>query len=132
MARTGRPRNGLPHVLTVAVGGVTVGSHMLTRQGERLTSLTNRVLRRLDHDLRANPEGLPSPAWLEAFRYVAPTILALFREQRDRAALASVPQAPLTEEEYENGMRELRSEALQELSIDELEQQLLKRRTEAS
>jgi hypothetical protein len=38
----------------------------------------------------------------------------------------------LTDDEYAAGMRELRAEALQELSVDELEEQLLKRRTEAS
>jgi hypothetical protein len=94
MAKTGRPRNGLPYVPTIAVGGVAVGSHMLTKQAERLVSLGNRLLRRLDRAERAAPDGPPDPAWIESYRYLAPTVLALLREQRERAVAGGAWPAP--------------------------------------
>lgn len=129
MAKTGRPRTGFPAVPITAIGDVTCGTHTLGMQATRVMSLTNRVLRRLHNELRANPNGLPSPAWLETFRYIAPTIVALLREQRERSR--GTEQPPMTDVEFAAGMRELAEDAVLAMSADELAD-LLKRRGEAS
>lgn len=102
----GRPRVGLPSVPSVTLGDVTLGSHSLTKQAERLESVCARIGRRLDYWLRRTMRDtmkthgseieapLPSEEFLEAFRYWQAALLGLLKEQRERAVLQGDQPSP--------------------------------------
>lgn len=95
----GRLKAGLPSVPTVTLADVTVGLHDLTQQSKMLESICRRIGIRLSYWLRrtarlntdaGNPideAPLPSPEFLEAFRYYQAALLGLLKEQRERAKL---------------------------------------------
>lgn len=87
----GRPRGDFPAVPVHQVGGVTVGSHTLTKQAEMLASITRRALNRLSLWLRQNKDQLPTDEWVESFRYTAANVINLLKEQRERAKDGSPP-----------------------------------------
>lgn len=117
MAKPGRPTSAFPAVPTSfpsapSISGVSVRRHTLTAQAEQLTSLTGRIGRRLNHWLRTHREGVPSAEFFEAYRYYQAALLGLLREQRERARLGC---KPMSDEEYERGMQEFRTEIRNEI-----------------
>lgn len=94
------PQHSFPEVaLAAGVDDVQVqpAVHNLTRQAERLASLTNRMGHRLSEWLRETSRvavktktiaPLPSAEWIETFRYYQAALLGLLKEQTSRARLA--------------------------------------------
>lgn len=92
--RIGRPSNGFPSLPVVNLDGVEIGKHALTQDAELLASVTRRIgkrlaywLRRTGHGIPALEQPMPSPEFLEAFRYYQSAQLGILREQRERFAL---------------------------------------------
>jgi hypothetical protein len=116
MAKPGRPTSTFPAVptsfpaaRTADIGGVSFRRDTLTVQAEQLASLTGRIGRRLNHWLRTHRDGVPSAEFFEAFRYYQAALLGLLREQRERAR----PDCrPMSDEDFERGMLELRAKFL--------------------
>lgn len=91
----GRLKAGLPPMPSVTLDSVTVGLHDLTQQSKMLESICRRIGIRLTYWLRRSMRDasepleapLPSPEFLEAFRYYQAALLGLLKEQRERARL---------------------------------------------
>jgi hypothetical protein len=102
----GRPKDGLPALPSISLDSVVVGTHDLTLQSKQLESICRRVGKRLNYWLTrtarlntaaGNPvdeEPLPSPEFLEAFRYYQAALLGLLKEQRERARLKGDEPTP--------------------------------------
>jgi hypothetical protein len=118
---------GFPGCQTRPVEGIYVGTHTLTKQAEQLESLTRRVGNRLslwlkrtsgpNDDPNANP--LPSPEWIESFRYYQAAVLGLLKEQRERAKLKAGED--ITDDELQKQFREEMAKALESFTPKERE-----------
>jgi hypothetical protein len=80
-----RPRSTFPAVPAAQAGGVSVGQHTLTKQAEQLESLNRRIGRRLAHWLRTHPDQLPDAEFVETYHRHSASLIALLKEQRERA-----------------------------------------------
>lgn len=83
--RGGRPRSTFPAVPHAQVGGVTVGTHTLTKTAEVAVSITRRVMLRLSRWLAKHPDVIPDADFVEAFRYHQAALIGFLKEQRERA-----------------------------------------------
>lgn len=104
----------------VTMGGVTIGTHSLTKQAQMLESVCRRIGLRLHHWLRITsqdqPPTLPSEAFIDAFRYWQAALLGLLKEQRERAKLQG--DAP-TEEQLQAQFADELRRALETFNPDE-------------
>ncbi len=108
-------------------------TQLLTKLREKLEATLER---REDEDghvtfADVNESGTPSRDWCRAYQRYQNGYVTLLAEQREQLKLqlmaSRVGQAPLTDEEYINGMRELAIDALRELSTDDLAKEFLRR-----
>lgn len=142
-------RSQLGQVADTAVGGTKIRRHTLEVETERLMNLTRRVGTRLRTWLMRMPEEraamrydhetnthhplldadgkqlteplLPDKDWIENAEWYSKTMLNLLREQRERAKMgAGKGGPPLTDEEYEAELADLRRAAVLEMPADEL------------
>lgn len=114
----GRRRSGVLALPSISLDSVSVATHDLTVQSKMLSSLTKRIGVRLNYWLRRTakqtsdaglPEHeapIPSPEFLEAFRYYQAALLGLLKEQRERAKLQG--DAPTEEQLQAQFATELR------------------------
>lgn len=117
--KPGRRKAGVPSLPAITLDSVSVAAtHDLTVQSKMLSSLTRRIGVRLNYWLRrtarlnteaGNPDDeapIPSPEFLEAFRYYQAALLGLLKEQRERAKLQG--DAPTEEQLQAQFAQELR------------------------
>lgn len=94
-----------------------------------LESLGAKLTRTLPLDV--NSSGTPSRDWARSFGHYSGGIRGMLAEQRERAKLkllaGKTGQTPLTDEEYEQEMRQLAIEAVRELPEQELQAELERR-----
>lgn len=78
-----------------------------------------------------NDSGTPSRDWCRLYQRYQNGYVTLLAEQREQLKLQLMArrggQEPLSDEEYERGMRELALDALRELPADELAKEFLRR-----
>jgi hypothetical protein len=107
------------------------------RMLERMRDRLKRKLDRADK-LDAEPGGdkrdpIPDRDWCRVYEHYQRGYTALLVEERERTKLALMERrldpgdAPLTDEEYETGTRELGLEALRSLPVDQLAPELARR-----
>lgn len=110
----------------------------LKAESERYISLLERLGERLSRSLPAdvNTKGTPSRDWARSFANYDKGMRGMLAEQRERVKLklaaGKAGQAPLSDEEYEAGMRELALEALSQLPEQELRAALAARGVDAT
>ena len=105
----------------------------LRAESERYMDLLERLGAKLSRTLEAdvNEHGTPSRDWARSYGNYSQGLRGLLEEQRERIKLrlmaGKMGQAPLTDEEYEAGLRELALERVKELSTADLAGELAAR-----
>ena len=105
----------------------------LKSESERFLRLLETLGEKLKRTLvtDCNEGGSPSRDWARSFGHYSQGVRGLLDEQRERVKLklmaGKVGQAPLTDEEYEAGLRELGLEHVKQLSTADLAAELAAR-----
>jgi hypothetical protein len=108
-------------------------TQLLTKLREKLEATLENRYDEDGHKTHAdvNENGTPSRDWCRAYQRYQNGYVTLLAEQREQLKLQLMArrggQEPLSDEEYERGMRELAIDALRELSTDDLAKEFLRR-----
>lgn len=107
-------------------------SRWLRERTPQHLDLLDRMRASLLHNLPEGSRGIPDRDWARIGGLYLQAFNALLAEERERAKLALMARlkgggAVLTDEEFENGIRDLALQAIRELSTADLVNELTKR-----